>query len=260
MDKCDFELLLRRPLRESQGRLLSLMHAGRIPHFLHFALGGPVTDEATYRAQHDKNLRTLENGFYEPLPPVFPTQETAFSVLPPAQSKQRVAAGYPGAGIEHRPNSSLYPGTGCTLSAEHAHSARAGAPFLSICYNDRRQTMLPARMQMYTRACAASLESLLDVYLERLEALSVSQSGYGYLVDEAIRCMEERLHKNSLSLQEVSDYVFVFFIQSPRFRVFDQTRLGLDSVFILSNRGKNVKSSIVNLCISIRILTKKTAE
>ena len=54
--------------------------------------------------------------------------------------------------------------------------------------------MLPARMRMYTRACAASLESLLDVYLERLEALSVNQSGYGYLVDEAIRCMEERLH------------------------------------------------------------------
>ncbi len=86
MDKCDFELLLRRPLRESQGRLLSLMHAGRIPHSLHFALGGPVTDEATYRAQHGKNLRALENGFYEPLPPVFPTQETALSVLPPAQS------------------------------------------------------------------------------------------------------------------------------------------------------------------------------
>ena len=43
--------------------------------------------------------------------------------------------------------------------------------------------MLPARMRMYTRACAASLESLLDVYLERLEALSVNQSGYGYLVD-----------------------------------------------------------------------------
>ena len=75
--------------------------------------------------------------------------------------------------------------------------------------------MLPARMRMYTRACAASLESLLDVYLERLEALSVSQSGYGYLVDEAIRCMEERLHESSLSLQEVSDYVFVFFIQNP---------------------------------------------
>lgn len=86
--------------------------------------------------------------------------------------------------------------------------------------------MLPARMQMYTRACAASLESLLDVYLERLEALSVNQSGYGYLVDEAIRCMEECLHESSLSLQEVSDCVFVFFIQSPRFRVFDQTRLG----------------------------------
>ena len=86
MDKCDFELLLRRPLRESQGRLLSLMHAGHIAHSLHFALGGPVTDEATYRAQHGKNLHALENGFYEPLPPVFPTQETAFSVLPPAQS------------------------------------------------------------------------------------------------------------------------------------------------------------------------------
>lgn len=67
--------------------------------------------------------------------------------------------------------------------------------------------MLSARMQLYTRACAASLESLLDVYLERLEALSVNQSGYGYLVDEAIRCMEERLHESSLSLQEVSDYV-----------------------------------------------------
>lgn len=56
--------------------------------------------------------------------------------------------------------------------------------------------------------------------------MAVNQSGYGYLVDEAIRCIEERLRKNSLSLQEVSDYVFVFFIQSPRFRVFDQTRLG----------------------------------
>ena len=86
MDKCDFELLLLRPLQESQGRLLSLMHAGHIAHSLHFALGGPVTDEATYRAQHGKNLRALENGFYEPLPPVFPTQETALSVLPPAQS------------------------------------------------------------------------------------------------------------------------------------------------------------------------------
>ena len=31
-------------------------------------------------------VRALENGFYEPLPPVFPTQETALSVLPPAQS------------------------------------------------------------------------------------------------------------------------------------------------------------------------------
>ncbi len=54
--------------------------------------------------------------------------------------------------------------------------------------------------------------------------------------------------------------IFVFFIQFPRFRVFDQTRLGLDIVSILSNHGKNVKSSIVNLCISIRILTKKAAE
>ena len=62
MDKCDFELLLLRPLQESQGRLLSLMHAGHIAHSLHFALGGPVTDEATYRAQHGKNLRALENG------------------------------------------------------------------------------------------------------------------------------------------------------------------------------------------------------
>ena len=81
--------------------------------------------------------------------------------------------------------------------------------------------MLPARMQMYTRACAASLKSLLDVYLERLEALSVNQSGYGYLVDEAIRCMEERLHKNSLSLQEVSDYVhFRLFHTIPPFQGF----------------------------------------
>ena len=54
--------------------------------------------------------------------------------------------------------------------------------------------------------------------------------------------------------------IFVFFIQSPRFRVFDQRRLGLDSVFILSNHGKNIKSSIVNLCISILILKKKAAE
>ncbi len=261
MDKCDFELLLRRPLREIQGRLLSLMHAGRIPHSLHFALGGPVTDEATYRAQHDKNLHALENGFYEPLPPVFSHAGNRF-FRSTTRAEQRVAAGYPIAGIEHRPNSSLYPGTDCTLSAEHAHSARAGAhPFEYLLQRQEADYASRADADVYARMrCAASLESLLDVYLEHLEALAVNQSGYGYLVDEAIRCMEERLHKNSLSLQEVSDYVSVFFIQSPRFRVFDQRRLGLDSVFILSNHGKNVKSSIVNLCISIRILTKKAAE
>lgn len=38
------------------------------------------------RTARQKPVRALENGFYEPLPPVFPTQETAFSVLPPAQS------------------------------------------------------------------------------------------------------------------------------------------------------------------------------
>ncbi len=35
-------------------------------------------------------MRALENGFYEPLPPAFPTQETTFSVLPPAQSSARL--------------------------------------------------------------------------------------------------------------------------------------------------------------------------
>lgn len=140
-------------------------------------------------------------------------------------------------------------------------AAQARALFEHLLQRQEADYASRADADVYARMrCAASLESLLDVYLERLEALAVNQSGYGYLVDEAIRCMEERLHKNSLSLQEVSDYVSVFFIQSPRFRVFDQRRLGLDSVFILSNHGKNVKSSIVNLCISIRILTKKAAE
>ena len=261
MDKCDFELLLRRPLRESQGRLLSLMHAGRIPHFLHFALGGPVTDEATYRAQHGKNLHALENGFYEPLPPVFPTQETAFSVLPPAQSsawlRDILALGLSIAPIQAYIRERVAP----FLLSTRTAPAQVRTLFEYLLQRQEADYASRADADVYARMrCAASLESLLDVYLERLEALSVNQSGYGYLVDEAIRCMEERLHKNSLSLQEVSDYVFVFFIQSPRFRVFDQRRLGLDSVFILSNHGKNVKSSIVNLCISIRILTKKAAE
>lgn len=51
--------------------------------------------------------------------------------------------------------------------------------------------------------------------------MAVNQSGYGYLVDEAIRCMEERLHESSLSLQEVSDYVhFRLFHTIPPFQGF----------------------------------------
>lgn len=154
MDKCGFELLLRRPLREIQGRLLSLMHAGRIPHSLHFALGGPVTDEATYRAQHDKNLHALENGFYEPLPPVFPTQETAFSVLQPAQSsawlRDILALGLSIAPIQAYIRERIAP----FLLSTRTAPAQVRI-LLSICYNGRRQTMLPARMRMYTRACAA---------------------------------------------------------------------------------------------------------
>ena len=140
MDKCDFELLLRRPLRESQGRLLSLMHAGRIPNSLRFALGGPVTDEAAYRTQHEKNLRALENGFYEPLPPVFPTQETTFSVLPPAQSsawlRDILALGLSSAPIQ-------------------AYIQKQVAPCLSTCCSGRSQNTPPARMRMCTCACAA---------------------------------------------------------------------------------------------------------
>lgn len=70
--------------------------------------------------------------------------------------------------------------------------------------------MLPARMQLYTRACAA-LRRLNPcwTYIWNAWKRAVNQSGYGYLVDEAIRCTEERLHKNSLSLQEVSDYVHI---------------------------------------------------
>lgn len=169
MDKCDFELLLRRPLRKSQGRLLSLMHAGRIPHSLHFALGGPVTDEATYRAQHDKNLRALENGFYEPLPPVFPTQETAFSVLPPAQSsawlRDTLALGLSIAPIQAYIRERVVP----FLLSTRTAPAQVRALFEHLL--QRQEADYASRADaVYTRACAASLESLLDVYLERLEA------------------------------------------------------------------------------------------
>ena len=70
--------------------------------------------------------------------------------------------------------------------------------------------MLPARMQLYTRTCAALRRSNpCWTYIWNAWKRAVNQSGYGYLVDEAIRCTEERLHKNSLSLQEVSDYVHI---------------------------------------------------
>lgn len=205
-----FELLLRRPLRESQGRLLSLMHAGRIPNSLRFALGGPVTDEAAYRAQHEKNLRALENGFYEPLPPVFPTQETAFSVLPPAQSsawlRDILALGLSSAPIQAYIQKQVAP----FLLKMRTEPAQARALFEHLLQRQEAEYASRADADVYVRMrCAASLESLLNVYLERLEALAVTQSGYGYLVDEAIRCMEERLHESSLSLQEVSDYVHI---------------------------------------------------
>ena len=173
-------------------------------------------------------MRALENGFYEPLPPAFPTQETTFSVLPPAQSSARLrdilALGLSIGPIQAYIRERVAPFLLSTRIAPAQARAlfehllqRQEADYASI----NRSLKLPARMQMYTRACAASLESLLDVYLERLEALSVNQSGYGYLVDEAIRCMEERLHKNSLSLQEVSDYVhFRLFHTIPPFQGF----------------------------------------
>ena len=87
MYKCDFELLLRRPLREIQGRLLSLMHAGHIAHSLHFALGGPVTDEATYRAQHGKNLcARWKTAFMNRCRPFFPRRKPLFPFYHPRRA------------------------------------------------------------------------------------------------------------------------------------------------------------------------------
>ena len=189
---------------------------GPHPSFSSFRSRSPVTDEATYRAQHDKNLRALENGFYEPLPPVFPTQETAFSVLQPAQSsawrRDILALGLSIAPIQAYIRERVAP----FLLSTRTAPAQVRALFEYLLQRQEADYASRADADVYARMrCAASLESRLDVYLERLEALSVNQSGYGYLVDEAIRCMEERLHKNSLSLQEVSDYVSVFFRQSP---------------------------------------------
>ena len=165
---------------------------------------------ATARAQHDKNLRALENGFYEPLPPVFPTQETAFSVLPPAQSsawlRDILALGLSSAPIQAYIQKQVAP----FLLKMRTEPAQARALFEHLLQRQEAEYASRADADVYVRMrCAASLEALLNVYLERLEALAVTQSGYGYLVDEAIRCMEERLHESSLSLQEVSDYVHI---------------------------------------------------
>lgn len=165
---------------------------------------------ATARTQHEKNLRALENGFYEPLPPVFPTQETAFSILPPAQSsawlRDILALGLSSAPIQAYIQKQVAP----FLLKMRTEPAQARALFEHLLQRQESEYASRADADVYVRMrCAASLEALLNVYLERLEALAVTQSGYGYLVDEAIRCMEERLHESSLSLQEVSDYVHI---------------------------------------------------
>lgn len=147
------------------------MHAGHIAHSLHFALGGPVTDEATYRAQHGKNLHALENGFYEPLPPVFPTQETAFPVLPPAQSRawlrDILALGLSIAPIQAYIRERVAP----FLLSTRTAPAQARALFEHLLQRQEADYASRADADVYARMrCAASLESLLDVYLERLEA------------------------------------------------------------------------------------------
>ena len=61
------ELLLPRPVRESAGRVRTLMGARG---GLCFVVGGPVRDAAECLAQHKRNLLALDHGFYEPLPAV----------------------------------------------------------------------------------------------------------------------------------------------------------------------------------------------
>lgn len=179
-----FDLLLRRPLRESQGRILSLMHAGHIPNSFCFALGGPVTDAITYREQHDKNLRALENGFYEPLPSVIHTQKTAFSVLPPAQSsvwlREILALGLSSAPIQSYIQKQVMP----FLQRMRTEPAHVRAMFEHLLQRQEAEYASRADADVYAHMrYAASLEALLNVYLERLEALSVTQSSYGYLID-----------------------------------------------------------------------------
>lgn len=123
------------------------------------------------RTARQKPVRALENGFYEPLPPVFPTQETAFSVLPPAQSsawlRDILALGLSIAPIQAYIRERVVP----FLLSTRTAPAQARALFEHLLQRQEADYASRADADVYARMrCAASLESLLDVYLERLEA------------------------------------------------------------------------------------------
>ena len=134
------------------------------------------------------------------LPPVFPARRKP---LFPFYHPRRAARG---CGIslalasEHRPNSSLHPGTGLhPFCCARAQRPRRRAPFLSICYNGRRQTTASrADADVYARMRCVACNPCWTYIWNAWKRGRQPTSGYGYLVDEAIRCMEGRLHKNSL--------------------------------------------------------------
>ena len=206
-----FELLLHRSLRESEGRIRSLAGSRRFSMPVHFLLSGPVTDVSSYQTCHARNLREAENAFYDAeLPTAQLAGETAFASLPaPQQSAwlRDVLA----LGLRHRPicafvQEQLVP----FLRENRVQPTQVRGLFERMLQRQEADYAARADMAAHEQLrTAPTLSALTESYLACVERMTQQQSGYGYLVDEALACMERHLHESTLSLQEVADDVHI---------------------------------------------------
>lgn len=199
------ELLLARSVRESIGRVRSLMGPRE---GLCFVAGGPVHDAAECLAQHERNLLALENGFYEPLPAVSRAEETRFGSLSAAQGnawlREILALGLRQDGVSRYVRETVEP------AIRQARYAPEQVRAVFERFLQRQEADYASRADMRAWEAlrvAPTLSRLVQIYLDCVARLSQAQTGYGYLVDEALRCMADRLAQSELSLQEVADQV-----------------------------------------------------
>lgn len=205
-----FELMIPGEPIEVFKRVRAFLARAETPQSVHIALHGGVDGITTYERARPQALSTLQRGFYETQPQVQYAVNEPFPPIPGAHEQQWLQGlsllGADGDGIRQYLTNDILPQLlqrRCDPGQVRALLERMLHRFES---DYARRTDLGAYEAIRK---AHTLQDAADALTKAIARICQSQSGYSYMVDEALEYIGQNIDNPELSLQTTADSVHI---------------------------------------------------